>query len=186
MRVFRIGQDCNRYRCFFELDPDSHVLDSASIGVSLADVWVPPPVYLEFPKLKVGDFLQMSDSYIVASRKATNLLLSLFQMAGELLPLPYEDEIYTVLNVTEVVDCLDPEKTIWADTGPFKMEFETMVFVPERLSKSPIFKIPERDTDDIFVTEGLLDPHNEFREIVRRERLKGLNFEEVWSSESAH
>jgi len=184
MKIFKIRQDCNRYRRIRELDLHSDVLARASTGTPQSDVWIPPPVYLDNPKRKTGDFLNAADSYLVASQKATDALRSLFDLAGELLPLPFGDDLYWILNVCEVVDCLDQQKTEWAGSGQFKMMFERIVFIPERLSSSPIFKIPDRTSVDIFVSEGLMKPDQEFREIVKWEGLKGLTFEEVWASDA--
>ena len=57
------------------------------------------------------------------------------------------------------------------------------VFRPDLLPKSTIFKVPEMGGSIIYVTEGLNEPEKEFRAIVHRERLEGLLFKVVWSSD---
>jgi hypothetical protein len=39
------------------------------------------------------------------------VLEEFLEMAGELLPLPYRGEEYTIVNVTECINCLDHEAT---------------------------------------------------------------------------
>ena len=147
---------------------------------------MPPPVFIYEPKLKAGDFFNFDSDALIANPRATEALRTLFEMAGELLPLPYKGEVYAILNVTECIDCVDRERTDWRRTPDGRIltsGTEKFAFRPTRFSESPIFKFPE-DCFGVYVVEGLLDPEEEFREIVRREGLKGLEFEEIWSDES--
>lgn len=186
MRVFILRQDCDRYRCFHveRGTPDPFEDLRGASPNRLADRWTPPAVYLANSKLKVGDFLNARDHYLVTNQRATRALMPILQRAGELLPLPYDGQMYTVLNVTEYADCLDHLRTSWV-TGPsgYRIMAEDYVFAPDRLPGSVVFKTPDLRGQEIFVVEGMRKPGEEFREIVRRERLKGLLFKEVWSSD---
>jgi hypothetical protein len=105
------------------------------------------------------------------------------EMAGDLLPLPYEDQEYTILNVTECINCLDHEASEWRHS-PFtgqRISPLRYVFHPDRFSESTLFKIPETRRAEILVVEGLHDPEAEFRYAVEQGNLKGLIFEELWS-----
>ena len=106
------------------------------------------------PKRRVGNFYNFDGGFLIADPKASEALRSLLEMAGELLPLPYEEEVYTVLNVTRYVDCLDHEETTWAVPNVL---IKTYAFRPDRLSESPIFKIPE-DRSAFFSQRDLFSP----------------------------
>jgi hypothetical protein len=56
------------------------------------------------------------------------------------------------------------------------------VFVPERLPEQSIFK-DAKEWMEIFVTEGHLPEEREFKAVAVRNDLRGLQFEEVWSSD---
>jgi hypothetical protein len=147
--------------------------------------WVSPRVYVPNPTLKKGNFFHLCSGAFVTDPAATEKLQDLLEMAGELLPLHYKEEQYTLLNVTECKDCLDHDATEWVlgKTTGAKINIKRYVFKPNRLPESTIFKIPER-LAHIFVAEGRFDPDEEFKHRVEEENLKGLLFEEIWSDES--
>lgn len=184
MKVYNVTMDVNHYQSFLPEDDDRAKVGDFD-GSSQLETWEPPPVFIYEPKLKAGDFFNFSSDCLIANPRATEALRTLFEMAGELLPLPYKSEIYTILNVTQCLDCIDYEKTKWRRTPDGEIITSTtrqFAFRPARVSESPIFKFPE-DCFGVYVVEGLLDPEDEFREIVRREGLKGLVFEEIWSDQ---
>ena len=101
-------------------------------------------------------------------------------MAGELLPLPYQGQEYTLLNVTECINCLDEEHTEWVYHLGTKIQIAKYVFHPDRFSESTIFKIPQTRRGEILTVEGLKDPEDEFKYVVEKEGLKGIEFEMLW------
>ncbi len=106
-------------------------------------------------------------------------------MAGQLLPLPYKGQTYTILNVLECVDALDQDRTQWiyGETTGAKIKIEQYHFYSNRLGESVLFKIPETSRAEVLLVEGLRDAEEEFRFIVAQNNLKGLIFEEVWNDE---
>lgn len=98
------------------------------------------------------------------------------------MPLSYNGEIYTVLNVTECINCLDQQNTEWVlgkDTET-NLLIKRYVFHNNRFSESDIFKIPETCKSEILVVEGRKDPRDEFMYAVESADLKGLLFEQIW------
>ena len=105
-------------------------------------------------------------------------------MAGELLPFDYKNERYSLLNVTECMDCLNHEQTEWVvgkSTGA-RIDIKRYSFRSARIPESSIFKIPNR-LADIYVVEGRYDPQDEFKSMVEQYNLNGLLFEEIWRDE---
>jgi hypothetical protein len=182
MKIFRIENDVDHYR--YLLPEEQGCLAFRELdGTPKAEAWSPPNVRICEPQLEIGNFYNFGNGFLIADLRATEALCTLFEMAGELLPLPFNGDLYTVLNVTECINCLDHEKTTWIMSPEGRSEhIDLYMFKSYHLSESPIFKIPEESSSAIFVVEGLMEPAEEFREIVKRERLKGLVFHEVWSS----
>jgi hypothetical protein len=184
MRVFRIVPDSNLFQSFLPSDA-ANVMVFDMDGSSKIQTWVPPAVYVLMPKLKKGDFYQFNPSTLITSERATEALRSHLEAAGELLPLVHEGEQFTVLNVTQCINCLDTAKTDWylvPDTGQ-KIRPKRYVFHSGRFIESTLFKIPETARAEIFVLEGLHPPEEEFRAIVERQKLQGIKFVEVWNDE---
>ena len=127
----------------------------------------------------------MCSGAFVTDSTATEALRDLLEMAGELLPIRCKNEDYTLLNVTECMDCLDHDRTEWEmgrRTGQ-KIRIIRHVFKANRLPESSIFKIPEQ-LATLYVAEGRFDPEDEFKSRVEKTQLKGLLFEQVWQDDS--
>lgn len=180
MRVFSVKHDPN-YQYFFPIDGHFRVFAELD-GNFREDDWSPPRVHVPEPQLVHGNFYNFSNGFLIIDPPATEILHGLLTVAGELLPLPYHADVYRVLNVTECADCLDHDQTVWSPVSKTEpLQIIRYVFRPGLVPMSPIFKIPEEATTSIFVSEGMTEEQFEFREILRREQLKGLTFTEVWS-----
>jgi len=113
---------------------------------------------------------------LLANSRATEVVRTFFEMAGELLPIFYDGEEYTLLNVLECVNALDnkrTEKTTW---------ITKYYFHSSRFSESSIFKIPE-ETVSVLSLERDGCPECEFKACVEANGLTELIFEELWNSE---
>ena len=97
--------------------------------------------------------------------------------------MPYKEEIYTLLNVTECIDCLYEEKTEWEYYEGTRLYPKKYVFHRNRFSASPLFKIPQSCRSRLFVVEGSGEVEEEFREVVEKNHLQGLVFKELWSDD---
>lgn len=184
MKVFRVKKDVRHYQYFLtEREEDALMLIMDCTPIS--DRWIPPPVFIFEPKLKAGDFFQFSSSVLITSPRATELLRTHLEMAGELLPLPYQGQEFTLLNITECINCLDYQNSEWVtdeQTGT-ALWLKKYAFHRHRFTESSLFKIPETSRSEILLVEGLHEPEEEFRAIVQREHLEGLIFEELWCDE---
>jgi hypothetical protein len=184
MRVYSIENDVSHYQYFLPAREDEG-LPLRMDCTPKAEVWSPPPVFIYRPTLKGGDFYQFHTDLLITSPRATDVLLTHLEMAGELLPLPHQGVEYTILNVLECINCLDQEATEWrlAPRTGERISPKKYVFHSDRFSESMLFKIPETRRGEILVVEGLHDPEEEFRFVVEHAGLKGLLFEELWTDE---
>lgn len=182
MRILRIALDVNHYQYFLTVnDEDSECLYMD--GTPRKDTWTPPEVFILYPKHLVGDFFQFGGAAPIASPKAAHALRAFSQSAGELLPLPYNGETYTILNVLNIVDCLDAPRLEHAFRSRSRYLLRAGGIEMLRQSPSVLFKVPQAIRAAVHVVEGLRDPVDEFRAVVARAGLKGLLFQEVWSDQ---
>jgi hypothetical protein len=179
--VFRIKNNVNIYQYFLtEIEEEARLLRTN--GLSREHSWVPPSVFVYKPQLEIGNFFNFNSDALIADQKATEVLRSFFMESGELLPLPYKGINYTLLNVTECINCLDHDETRWTyDTeNKIPLIINKYVFYKNRFPESCIFKIPETAKSELFVVNGLRDTEDEFITKVVESGLKGLYFEKVW------
>jgi hypothetical protein len=181
VKVYKLRLDSNNYQRF--LPEDEGIWKTKRLTMDCTrklPAWIPPAVYVPNPSLKKGHFLHLCSGAFVAG-----MLRDLLEMAGELLPIVYKTEPYSLLNVTECLDCLDHERTEWVlgkSTGA-KIDIKRYVFKAERMPESSVFKIPHRPAE-IYVAEGRFDPEDEFKSKVEENNFSGLLFEEVWCDEN--
>jgi hypothetical protein len=184
MKVYRVINDVNHYQFFLpEKTEDWPKLEMDC--TSRSSTWQPPSVYVFNPTLQRGDFYQFGGGVLIANSRSTDVLREFFEMAGELLPLSYNDDMYTALNVTECVNCLDSERSEWVIgvSTNSKLYPKKYAFHRKRFAESPLFKIPETCRGEILLAEGLRDPQREFRHVVNRAKLRGLVFEKLWDTD---
>jgi hypothetical protein len=180
MKVYRIQVDVNHYQSLFTEREEDQLKLLMDCTPKLS-TWAPPPVFVYEPKLQAGDFYGSPPCTLITNPHATMMIGKYLEMAGELLPLPYQDQVMTVLNVTECINCLNPHESTWlTDDEGVKLYPTTYVFYPNRFSESRIFKIPETYGAEILVVELQEDGVDEFRYAVERAGLKGLLFKELW------
>ncbi len=183
MKVYSIRHDVDRFQFFLPADPECKTFDQLDGSTKLAS-WEPPEVFILEPKYRAGNFYNAHGNFLIADERAAEALRPLLEKAGELLPLEYKGRRFTVLNVTAVVDCLDHDKSEWRiGRNGNRVLVNRYAFRADLLPPSPIFKLPIGARTTTLLTEGLMDPAQELREIVRREGLKGLRFAELWDSE---
>ena len=182
MRILRVINEILQYQYFLAPDDESARL-LRSKGIPKAEGWLPPEVYIQRPLHKEGTLYNWERSALIFPPHVATLLMPYIQMAGEALPLPHDDKVYTLFNITKVVDCLDMERTKWRVYDGLKGGAITRyVFDEDRLPASPFFKLPNT-LHEVLLQQG----HNEFDEaifdIIKEHRLEGIKFEEVWRSD---
>jgi hypothetical protein len=185
MKIYRVEADVNNFQ--YLMLEDESILLSEMLNFDCtgkADKWETPAVFILKPKLKVGNFPDLfSKAVLVVDEVALDSLRGLLERSGELLPLPHEGKLYHVVNVTGCYNVLDTNRTKWRfEKG--RPPIDQYVFHRRRLTQTPLFKIPETCKSEILTCEGIDDPEHEFKGRVEKLGLKGLIFEELWSSES--
>lgn len=119
--------------------------------------------------VKRGDFPCIGGAVPVFTERAVKTLRPLIGDSVEILPLVCDEDDLYIINVIDVVDCLDRErsKLKFFSSGAV-MRVEHYVFVEEALRGKHIFKIPERPVA-VFVSDA-------FKFVVEGEGLEGLRW----------
>lgn len=186
MKVYEVSSDLNKYKSvLFEegVDEFKHPLLKFD-GESVSEAWTPPGVWCPYPKKKAGDFWGIGSTGVPAvTRAAYPHIQTHVEMAGEILPLTFEGVELLIMNVTEVINCLDHDKCRWHDDGGSRrLNIDAGYhFRPERFSESSLFRLPETcRSSRIYCVERSGDPEEDFRAAVESAQLKGLKFKQIW------
>ena len=122
LRAFKVEPDVNRYQYFLwdiERAPSGVTYDTMACGGSpKGKKWKPAPVYIHAPRHKRGDFWSIGlggGGLGIApwAFEKVEALHMFAEMAGELLPVRYQEQTFMLLNITECIECLDPERSKW-------------------------------------------------------------------------
>lgn len=116
---------------------------------------------------------------MAVSRRALDALLPHIGLAVQVVPLVFDEGEYSLLNIVNVIDALDlekSEKTFYRADGTLK-DVVRHVFRPDVVHDQFIFKIPQAPRR-AFVTDR-------FVEVVQSAGLTGFQFEELWNDEPA-
>ena len=153
-------------------------------GRILKENWV--PLELKFLKeddcgtyYKKCDAPDLMTGVMVFNQKAVDVLKYMMGESVEILPVNVEDadDKYYAINVIDVGDYLDYEKCEFRyyKDGTI-MRIEKFAFKTELIKNKHIFKISLYPGIYIFISD-------EFRNAIRKARLKGFEFTEMWDSE---
>jgi hypothetical protein len=180
-RVYEVRQDVDRFQYLLfdgteeQLSEWADRLDGFPDGTTRRDRWIPPPVYSPNPTLERPDawgMLFLSGCFALNEKACTALAPVLW--SAELLPLPLRNETLFVVNVLEVVDCLDRERSSFKRSGAV----DVYAFIAHRVPEAPLFKTPMSIR---LLTPERLGAEREFRTSVERGGVRGFAFDEVWN-----
>lgn len=180
MKVYQVKADIDNY-CSLSQDLGGfepllrlEKWSSLSKCHTVTEPLTPPEVYVDRPKLRRGDFWAFSPFHTFALPPASvEKVRSFLEEAGELLPLPYKTEVFSIFNVLKCVDCVDPETEA--------LGILNRSYIAAQIPCG-IFRDPQGVY--MFVSEFTGDPATEFKAYVDRERMTGLIFREVWNNNS--
>lgn len=150
----------------------------------LSDAWDPVSVnVLSYnprglkKKLIHADFLTSTFSSLCLTQNAYEKLKDFIEPYGELLPLKCEEENLWVLNVTNIIDAIDFERSIPypdCETGNYDYpNFYRFAFKQDIIKNAPVFRLPQPLITRTFFTDIFLQK-------IRDENLTGINFRLEW------
>ena|SRR5579871_1393525 len=183
MKVYKIRADVGNYQSLLLSDDALAATDAVIFdGMPKASTWKPIELYCLYPKLKQGDFYGFVSGTLVIPPATLDKTRMFFEMAGELLPVIYNQETWYLINILECINALDQDRSEWLLTEDGrKVSLRKYAFHQNRFVVSSLFKVPETCRAHILTYERSKDPDEEFKAFVESEGLTGLVFEEVWN-----
>lgn len=148
--------------------------------ISLQEEWVPSevePFWDRRRKVKMGHLINVSTSFFALNEQAMDILKPFIANHVEFLPLKCDEEDYTLIHVTNIVTCLDHDKSVirYSKFGNTPRSVRKYVFDCEQMTDHHIFRLEE----DRFVRTFVSDT---FKSLVEENGLEGLRFEKIDSN----
>ena len=145
-------------------------------GRILRDVW--PRLEATLSTDPVADFAYLTPGSLGCTEPVVRQLDETVRFELEALPLLVEEQKYLIVNVINVIDCLDRSRsTLRYYPGSDRVREVSMhAFQFERIGDSALFKIPESVRTEIFCTDRV-------RNAILAKELAGLEFQLVADSD---
>lgn len=182
MKIWDLQEDVNVYEHITlanGTNDDWIKLGDMFQGKKLGEEWQPLQLMLiqHGGTLKKGDMPYLSPGVPVFSSKAIKSLKSQLCNSVEILDVDCDFGDFKVINVTNLIDCLDRNKSgiLYYRNSDRIKAINKYVFQLDLIKNQNIFKIVEQPRGKVFVSD-------EFRNKVIESGLEGFKFVEVWDS----
>lgn len=122
----------------------------------------------------IGDVTSINTSSYIINEKAYKILFPYLSNHCQIFELMNENQLFYVVNVTDLIDCLDYDKSelLYFSSSNRVMEVEKYVFKTEKLKNATIFKLPEFPKSISYVTE-------KFKKVIEDNNITGFKFKEL-------
>lgn len=164
-----------------ELTADEEEYDKLSDflfeGEKLKDVWIPINVYAKYKGTDEidTDVPMMGDSYFIVNDFALKIFWEIASDELECLDIIYPGKKYTLVNIINVLECLDLEESVYKTYKGDKRRIQKMdkyCFLPKLLQSKNLFKIKNMDGNIMFCSDKL-------KEALELGGIKGIGFEHI-------
>lgn len=178
MKIWEMSFEVDKYN-FFDGDKIKIEKNIHFKGKSLIDVWENIDVDTYYKKKKIPDGIRFTYGAALFNDKALEKLSLYLDGKVEILPFYHEGIKYHVINVLNVIDAVDYDKSVFDRRVDGEIaSFSKYVLREEVVKNQHIFKVPVQNTLMIHVSD-------EFKKCVEDSKLKGFIFEELWDSEAS-
>lgn len=168
MKIYKYLPDSDSFDSVLFKESDFHIRRLFSKGKEI----VHELTGLELESFEVGelgDFPSLHGWIPVFSLKAWKKVKNKIEGSVQPVMVKCGENDYVMLNVLDVVDCLDRANSIIVENSITKQisSIEKYSFFEDKLDGKMIFKLPETSDLEVYFTQG-------FKELVEAEKLKGL------------
>lgn len=178
MKIWHLDCDVDNYESF-TWKGDINIDDIQSFdGRSKKDNWIPIAVEKIGSKV-LSNTPGLSSHIPIFDELAILTLKDLLNDSTEILPIKYSEGNYFIINIIDVINCIDYKKSEYKTfrDGKRIMRFIKYEFIENIVKDKHIFKIIDEPTRRPFVSD-------EFKRRVEESGLTGFKFELVWDSEA--
>jgi hypothetical protein len=183
IKIFSIESDVNKYQWLMPELPEDDWLEFLNFDCSDKNPNWSEIKWRSFnPLKKAGNFYHIGSGSLVFDEEVYDSeMFTLFEMAGQILPMKLNEKKLYALNVLECINSLDQENSEWDyyDDGTRGRVLKYR-FLKNWFSESSIFKIPETHRTDILTYSGLKNADDEFYSLYKSLNFTGLVFKELF------
>ncbi|WPP42985.1 suppressor of fused domain protein [Paenibacillus hunanensis] len=159
---------------------DLENIEEKEIGKPLLQDWQPIELitYEEGEHRDVLTFRGGSFAIIV-HHSVKEKIQTLIANEAEFLELHYQNQDYYLINVTNVLDCIDYEQSVPDNYGGFDEE----VLLPDKVHNQPIFKTvnTKHNLGDFPIVSVTTYVSDELKEAIEQAEIKGIYFRLAWT-----
>ncbi len=192
MIIYSLTIDANNHKIFVMPPLDSRVgdIDDFDTGIKKADNWIPPCIkwYEEnnsnIEKYKDPDISLISHpGSLILSPNTANIVKTVINDVAELLPVSFNNETWSLLNVYNVIDAVDKPNCQYKIRKNGKVgRLKKLAFFPDKIPHAKLFKVPENPASIYFAEHHFNDSENNFKNIIEKNKLFGIKFIKVWEN----
>ena len=185
MKIYAIREDVSKYQQLISTDTTLWETGMLFFECKKKNDWPCPVFYIDTPLDEKPNFYNIGPGVLAFDEHTLKLMDYIFEKAGEILPITTEcGQKLWALNVLECANCIDTKnsKWLWDEKTNQAADILKYAFHEDRLGESSIFKVPETHRGEILTFTGVLDKDEEFFHVYHYNNLKGLIFDELWSS----
>jgi len=171
-------------------DNELEKIDVFDTGREKVGDWNPPGIEWfdddgrDLGKYKDPDisYISMASSLILNSH-AKELTAPAVNDVAELLPIPFNNEYWYLLNIYNVISVLDKQNCEYDIRKNGQIgRLKKLSFLPDKVPHAKLFKIPERRSRIYFAEHQPDNSDNNFKNIVEKNKLFGIEFIKVWEN----
>jgi len=191
MIVYAVLPDIANKKIF--IMPDSYKLQRIrdfNTGEKKGSNWNPPGIEWfsdgrhNFDKYKDPDISYISGpGNLIVNPRTHDLIAHVVNDVAELLPLPFNNEIWYLLNVFNQAGAMDKANSRYKIYRSGKIGWLIApAFFADKVPHNKLFKIPEDPTTIYFAEPHPDDSENSFKNIVEKNNLFGIEFFNIWEN----
>ncbi len=122
-------------------------------------------------------------SSLIVNPNTQELIAPVVNDVAELLPIPFNNETWYLLNVHNIIDALDKENCKYKirKNGEVGRMLE-IAFFANRIPHAKLFMVPEKRSTYYFAEHHSDDSETDFKNIVEKNNLFGIEFVKTWES----
>ena len=189
MQIYSVSTDFDKFdSCLVDYDASAKIRPTDGPewdmmidfgGMRQGDKWWPRVMELDHrKKTRLGDYVSKLDGDVMILEKKA--IEKLYPIMGEveILPLICDFGDYWAVNILNVLDCIDYDKSefVWLNEEEHRiMYFKKYVFRSEQIEGHHLFKIIDLPKSAIFVDDIFVD-------LVKKCKITGFSFKPVWDA----
>ena len=176
MKIWSLLYESDDYENLERVGEFSLELLQSFDGRSKAESWTPLAFKAMEGNMPWGDAPSYHTHMPIVTRRVIEATQDLLGNNVEILPVLCEGQELYLLNVIQLLDCVDYTKAKYKLVANRLKIFKKYAFYPEKIGNNHIFKLKELPLSEAFVSD-------EFRQRILDNGLEGFKFELVWDSE---